>query len=212
MAGAGAGAGARANEADILRQISESIVGKIPPESGQKYKLLFMLNNIEYSILFDYVSLENKHTMLDSPSIIINLDNNTNCYDIYFRSFIQTSRGRERLEPIKPNLPADIKPTDVFQVVSTKLKLALCPEKAIVILDEARISDNPSYISLWRMLRGEKAIYEKFGYKSCIADNLRLAAGGTRLKDLPADIQTMARKLFQQNIMMKKQLLILWKR
>jgi hypothetical protein len=73
----------------------------------------------------------------------------------------------------KETLPKDIKQTDVLQTLSTKLKFAMHPDKtSLTISDVARLINPatgvkyPSSLSLWRLLRGEQTIYEKYGYTS----------------------------------------------
>lgn len=63
-------------------------------------------------------------------------------------------------------LPGGVSQTDILQVLSTKLKSIIVKDKIIKITDVASINDSVLYFSLWRLLRGEPSLYEKYGYVS----------------------------------------------
>ena len=93
---------------------------------------------------------------LPVPTSQIHTDNETkNCFD----------------PPLtKTTIPHGFKQTDILQVFLTKLKLLQTDD--VFLLDAAKIEIMPSieltYLSVWRLLRGEKGIYEKYGYLSPI--------------------------------------------
>jgi hypothetical protein len=63
-------------------------------------------------------------------------------------------------------LPDGITQTDILQVLSTKLKSLIAKNKLIKITDVASLNHSVLYLSLWRLLRGELSLYEKYGYIS----------------------------------------------
>jgi hypothetical protein len=72
-------------------------------------------------------------------------------------------------EPIET--PNRITTTDVLQVLKTKLMLAYKPDAEPVLLDGAKIQGIP--ITTFRLLRGQRPIYEKYGYKNNKSDELQ---------------------------------------
>jgi hypothetical protein len=68
---------------------------------------------------------------------------------------------------IRSNLPEGVTPTDVLQVLSTKLKFTALPEKELLtITDAAKLPAFKTKLSAWRLVRGESSLYEKYGYLS----------------------------------------------
>ncbi len=75
------------------------------------------------------------------------------------------------------SLPARIRPTDILATLRTKLCLILSPAE-VEITDMASVNHEESgnnwneetfdinYLSVWKLLRGELSIYEKYGYLS----------------------------------------------
>jgi hypothetical protein len=63
--------------------------------------------------------------------------------------------------------------TDILQVLKTKLLLCMkeLEDKEIYLIDEARIKQ--TIISYYNILRGKNGIYEKYGYKSKLFDELK---------------------------------------
>ena len=83
----------------------------------------------------------------------------------------------------KENLPEGVTQTDILQVLSTKLKLILKPPCAELV-DIARIVPGRTHFSLWRLLRGEHTLYEKYGYTSHIIHLFRFVVLTTRWKEI----------------------------
>lgn len=82
---------------------------------------------------------------------------------------------------LKENLPKEVTQTDILQVLSTKLKFILAEikdneneyELRVMLHDVARITPTKTPFSLWRLLRGEPTLYEKYGYISPSVDSFR---------------------------------------
>lgn len=77
-------------------------------------------------------------------------------------------------------LPTGLTPTDVLQTLSTKLKFAIFPERSVLMIADVAKITNPktkrqftTKISLWRLLRGEPTLYEKYGYNSPVLNSFR---------------------------------------
>lgn len=70
----------------------------------------------------------------------------------------------------KTTIPDGYTQTDILQVFLTKLKLLQTPD--VYLLDAAKIRkmgyEEPTYLSVWRLLQGQKSVYEKYGYLSSI--------------------------------------------
>jgi hypothetical protein len=84
---------------------------------------------------------------------------------------------------IKANLPPKVSQTDILQTLATKIKFGIFEKNdRVSLVDIARLM-NPltgkqytAPFSLWRVLRGEPSIYEKYGYASWEYDSYKLAA------------------------------------
>lgn len=123
---------------------------------GKEFETIFQINYKKYT---NEGTITNKCILLDfefTSSISAN-NPEKGC----FRPLLT----HETLKDISP-----VTPTDVLQVLSTKLKFAGNPEKKVFTIDDtARVSkaDGGFYqtrISHWRLLRGEPTLYEKYGY------------------------------------------------
>ena len=84
------------------------------------------------------------------------------------------------------NRPAGVTTTDILQTLSTKLKFAILSTNSLTIHDSASLT-NPAtgepfkaFLSHWRVLRGEKTLYEKYGYFAKDLDDYRTLVTTTR--------------------------------
>lgn len=143
----------------------------IPPES---YILRFTIHNLDGS---DIREFRTKFRLaLDAGEI----EFSNGCISLVdlaaFSSAIKRNTPETRcFDPIlsRESLPTGISPTDVLQVLSTKLKFtALKKRKTFTISDVARLENVATGkpfktpISRWRIVRGEPTLYEKYGYTS----------------------------------------------
>lgn len=147
-----------------------------PGTQHSQFLLQFILDGthtFETKFTIDLTSYEGQ---LSNGCISLNLSS-------YSESFInKNSPSKKCFTPVLEleMLPTGLTPTDVLQTLSTKLKFAIFPERSsLTISDVARVT-NPTTkkqfttkISLWRLLRGEPTLYEKYGYHSSILDSFR---------------------------------------
>ncbi len=139
------------------------------------FKLGFTIKGKKYltNFIFNGRSLKNGCIKIDLGK--------SSKYDEYIiDSEIKSNIGKNacfepRLETTEK--PIRITSTDVLQVLSTKLKVLLYkkstwPLKSSIDLNDLAVI-NGVYISPYRILRGDLAIYEKYGYKNKDLDNFR---------------------------------------
>lgn len=202
---AAAGTSLTGLEMEVRRKISESLIADYNTVRPIKYKLIFSVEDTELHGEFSYYKESDETgSVLENPCIMIYVKDISRCDnpDI-FRSHIYSDKGKpykcftpdiEKI--INKNSGKAYSNTDIIQVISTKLKLSICPDNALKIIDAARVANQDSFFSLWRLLRGEKGIYEKYGYLSLKCDELREKASRTTFSGLPPYIGKIAAALF----------------
>lgn len=135
---------------------------------SRDYELIFTFDAEEYSTIFTF-----RHTGLTNGCITISYDNDDDMNIV--SSMIRSNNSYRRcFNPVlSSNLPEGVKQTDILQVLNTKLKFILrYPEEEVTLIDDAKLPDPEKRgsdvfsvpFSYWRVVRGEKPIYEKYGY------------------------------------------------
>lgn len=155
-------AAAYTGEDSIEDNIKSIFHEQIMKEEPLRYKLTFRIDEKIYETIFSF-----------SDAGVTN-----NCIELtYWGELLQSSLksnspSKKCFTPIleKVTLPVGITQTDILQVLSTKLKFAIMDAPRLSISDIARLP-NPvtnsliiTPFSMWRLLRGEDTLYEKYGY------------------------------------------------
>jgi hypothetical protein len=206
-----AAAGASSSDLEVRSRIATSLKDDAEKPGDKKYKLKFQIDDSIIETEFTYY----KDTINDKPAHV--LDNTCISLFIYnllmceapdvFSSFISSDKdkpykcftpdvGKEKI--INKNNGKTFSITDIIQVISTKLKLSLCPANILNLIDVATFPGSYSLVSRWRLLRGEEGIYEKYGYYSPKYVELREKAVRTTLRELPAYMTKIIIKLFPE--------------
>jgi hypothetical protein len=184
-AGAGAGPGAASaassptiKEDTLLAEIRsdfESVKRRVKkgeaPIVFQK-ELKFTFDGKEYSTVF----LFRTRNGMNNGCVRIVAD--TSSYippEMYYDSFIQSNSSEKMCftPMLTDGLPPGVSQTDLLQVLTTKLKFAISGLDTVYVQDAAKIKHHAIPISSWRLLRGERTLYEKYGYSSPIVDAYR---------------------------------------
>jgi hypothetical protein len=164
------------NSPEPLDTIEKAIQNKFKEnfKPSEKYKLRFTFEGTdnktkEYSTNFKF-----NYSGITNNCITISYKNDIDATEV--SSMIQSNtRSRNCFTPnlyIEGNLPKDITQTDILQVLNTKLKIILrYPDEDITLTDAAAVKDSEDVrisapFSNWRVVRGEKPIYAKYGYES----------------------------------------------
>lgn len=138
--------------------------GKITPES---YLLRFTIDEAPFETIFQIINDDFGAGVLTNKCITL-------------ADFRELESGISSNSPAKgcftptlsrANLPADITPTDILQSLSTKLKFAILKKKSSFVISDVARLPNPAkgtpfttQLSRWRIVRGERTLYEKYGY------------------------------------------------
>lgn len=149
-----------------------------------KYMLRFTFDDKEFSTIFELK--EDEHLTNGCISL--------SGFDSFDSSISSNSPARNCFTPNlsnRENLPAGVTQTDILQVLSTKLKFAALPSrKFLAIVDVASLINpetNKKYVtqlSHWRLLRGERTLYEKYGYTNLLLDKVREISQTTRWEEI----------------------------
>ena len=155
------------------------------PKAVQSYQLRFTFDGKEFETIFQ---INYKKEEISNKCILL---------DFHFQSSISANSPEKACfrpllthETLKDIAP--VTPTDVLQVLSTKLNFAGNPGKKTFLIDDtARISKGDgtlykTHISHWRILRGERTLYEKYGYVPKHVKELF----ATRFEDYRAAVQS----------------------
>lgn len=151
-------------------------------KSVHSYELRFIIDGKEFKTLFHGVPTDH-HLTNGCVSIGTTLESSLSANSPAKGCFTPTLS--------KETLPSSLSPTDILQTLSTKLKFAVRPDKPeMVISDVARLVNPatgekyPSSFSLWRLLRGEPTIYEKYGYMSPELEGMRARIDAATWRDV----------------------------
>jgi hypothetical protein len=131
------------------------------------YTLTFTFDGKKYSTNFIFST-----TGFTNGCIIIDYGE-----DDYITSKIESNSDTKKcFNPMlksKHGLPEGVSQTDILQVLMTKLKFILLDFPETSSLINAAVLSNPETgklystpFSLWKLLRGEKSLYGKYGYSS----------------------------------------------
>ena len=167
---------------DVEEKLKDAFVGLRTNKSVRSYNLRFTMDGKEFTTLFHIMTLDHPLTN-GCISIGKNLASSISSNSPEKGCFTPTLS--------KDTLPAGVSQTDMLQTLSTKLKFAVSPDSPVMtISDVARLVNPatgekyPSSISLWRLLRGEFTLYEKYGYTSPELDVMRARIGAATWRDV----------------------------
>lgn len=162
------------DETSIKEQIKHFYLTQ---KDEKKYLLKFTFDGVTFE-----TKLKISNSLISNKCILLIRRSNSNL----FQSSIEANSDEKMcFNPIlskREYLPTDITQTDILQVFSTKLKFIATDAPMLSIVDGARLI-NPAtkresftYFSIWRMLRGQRTLYEKYGYTNSELNNIRKAA------------------------------------
>jgi hypothetical protein len=174
--------GMSATGGDIELRIRDAFDKLKKDKSVHSYELRFIIDGKEFKTLFHGVPTDH-HLTNGCVSIGTTLESSLSANSPAKGCFTPTLS--------KETLPTSLSPTDILQTLSTKLKFAVRPDKPeMVISDVARLvnpatgAKYPSSFSLWRLLRGEPTIYEKYGYTSPELEGMRTRIDAATWRDV----------------------------
>jgi hypothetical protein len=176
-------------------------------KSGGKFKLklTFKFDDNIYSTIFNISIHRNNDNIIyaieitnNCINITLQVDNKSEWYIVSEASGISKNTEEKRcFSPVlsSKTLPPGVSMADLLQVLSTKLKTALFPnETTFAIYDFAKITKSTKnnisktpYFSAWRLLRGEPAIYDKYGYESPHFNAIKDYVKTVKLDDIHPD-------------------------
>ena len=168
----------------VEEQLRTAFVSLHTNKSAGAYKLRFTIDGVPFETIFHFLPEEHQVS--------------NGCVSVgtaLHSSLSSNSPTKGCFSPTlsKETLPSGITQTDVLQTLSTKLKFTLRPDtEEVSISDVAKLLNPatglkyPSSFSLWRLLRGEPTIYEKYGYTAPSLDAMRTKIGATRWADVKA--------------------------
>lgn len=168
-----------------IREVFSQICGSSSP--SESYRLTFTFNGSRpISSIFDFTpdGIENPCIQLDTCDRASSEISSNTPAKACFTPSLQT-----------PDLfpPLDGKPvtqTDILQVLSTKLKFTSIASDSFEILDIAKLIHKDTCkrycapFSLWRLLRGEDTLYEKYGYTNAELYNYKLIVSLTKWEEI----------------------------
>lgn len=148
-------------------------------------KITFQFDDNIYSTIFNAIHHKNNTSniiTINNGCIQITLRMINNTYkkewtiDSEVSGISKNTKEKQCFSPVltRDTLPPGVSMTDLLQVFSTKLKTVLFPDETLFgIYDFAKITKSTEnnnskmpFFSVWRILRGEPAIYDKYGYES----------------------------------------------
>lgn len=168
----------------VEEQLRTAFAGLHTNKSAGAYKLRFTIDGVSVETIFHFLPEEHQVSngcVSVGTSLHSSLSSNS------------PTKGCFSPTLSKETLPSGITQTDVLQTLSTKLKFILRPDTEEVSISDVAKLLNPatglkyaSSFSLWRLLRGEPTIYEKYGYTAPSLDAMRETIGRATWDDVKA--------------------------
>lgn len=169
------------------------------------YKLIFSIDDFTFETEFQFCKCEHGDIDIYNKCISINIFlKYSMTHENFFESCIRKNSKQTCFKPPLTNELLEtlskssrpIKQTDILQVLSTKIKLAINGNLPLSITDIAqiKIGETPPFglFSAWRITRGERSIYERYGYRSDIVEIAKENARKKTLNDLTRDWESLA--------------------
>jgi len=160
-----------------LNTIEKAIQDKFKEnfKPSKNYTLRFTFEGTDNAIKEYSTNFKFTYSGITNKCITISYTNDNDATDVL--SLIESdSNYRQCFSPklhIEGNLPTGITQTDILQVLNTKLKFIVrAPAEDIALMDSAAVKDPITKATIsapfsnWRVVRGEKPMYAKYGYYS----------------------------------------------
>jgi hypothetical protein len=162
----------------------EKLCNFIKSKTSGKIKIYLESGSKKLSIVFDIIVKPPYYSIINDCIGIDVIDNSYEIISYIHKNSKEIPCFTPRLESNSHNINISIRrtSTDILQVLKSKLILCIPGIKNIYLMDEARI--NKTYISDYNILRGKDGIYEKYGYKSTLFNDIKEIIKSLKWKDI----------------------------